>query len=196
MMCTGCAWEEDVQDRVVRVVDGDTVILEELGRARLIGVDAPESVRPDFPVEYFGPEAAAFAQESLDRRRVRIRFESERKDSHGRFLVYLFLDDGTLFNAELIKQGYAFAYTRFPFAFKTQFLEYEDSSRRLGKGMWERSVWKDATAVFHGNQRSLIYHAPGCEHFNCSNCTVNLESRTKAETQGFRPHEKCVLSAF
>ncbi len=183
-----------VQDRVTRVVDGDTVILERLGRARLIGVDTPESVRPDYPVEYFGREAAAFTRKSLEGREVTVDFGEERTDSHGRQLVYLFLPDGTLFNAQLIKLGYAFAYTRFPFKFRLKFLAHEDTARQQGKGMWARSVWIEPGLVFHGNRSSRVYHAPRCEHYDCANCTIELESRVKAESEGFRPHARCVLS--
>ena len=189
-----CLWGARIQDKVTRVVDGDTVILGQLGRARLIGVDAPESVRPDYPVEYFGREAADFARKSLDGREVTVGFGEERTDSHDRQLVYLYLPDGTLFNAQLIKRGYAFAYTRFPFKFKSQFLAYEDTARHTGQGMWAGSGWSKSGWVFHGNRGSRVYHSPRCEHYNCANCAVVLESRGKAEAKGFRPHERCVLS--
>jgi len=194
ILSTGSLLGVGVQDRVTRVVDGDTVILERLGRARLIGVDTPESVRPDYPVEYFGREAAGFTRKSLEGREVTIEFGEERTDSHGRQLVYLYCHDGTHFNAQLIKLGYAFAYTRFPFKFKVEFLKYEDTARRQGKGMWVRSVWIEPGSVFHGNRESRVYHSPPCEHYDCANCTIELESRVEAESEGFRPHARCVLS--
>lgn len=194
IMGTACLWGTGFQDRVKRVVDGDTVILERLGRARLIGVDAPESVRPDYPVEYFGREAAEFARKSLDGQDVTVGFGEERIDSHDRHLVYLYLPDGTFFNAQLIKLGYAFAYTRFPFRFKSEFLEHEDEARHTGQGMWVGSGWAKSGSAFHGNRVSRVYHSPSCEHFNCASCTIVLESRVKAESKGFRPHERCVLS--
>lgn len=194
MLSTGPSLGSGLQDTVTRVVDGDTVVLEGLGRARLIGVDTPESVRPDYPVEYFAREAAGFTRRSLEGREVTIEFGAERTDSHGRQLVYLYRQDGTHFNAQLIKLGYGFAYTRFPFKFMVKFLEYEDTARRQGKGMWARSVWIEPGSVFHGNRGSRVYHSPSCEHYDCANCTIELESRVKAESEGFRPHARCVLS--
>lgn len=183
-----------LQDRVVRVVDGDTVILERLGRARLIGVDAPESVHPEYPAEHFGKESARFTKTSLEGRDVTLEFGDERTDSFNRKLVYVYLPDGTLFNAQLVKLGYAFAYTQFPFRLKLEFLRLEDAARHAGAGMWSTSVWRSPGTVFHGNQVSRVYHSPQCEHYNCPNCILELESRVKAESEGFRPHAKCVLS--
>lgn len=46
--------------------------------------------------------------------------------------------------------------------------------------------------VYHGNRRSKVYHAPGCQHYDCSNCTVELASKEEAARQGFRSHVQCV----
>jgi len=189
-------WGTGLQDTVTRVVDGDTVILARLGRARLIGVDTPESVRPDYPVEHFAREAAGFTRKSLEGHEVTVEFGAERTDSHGRQLVHIYRQDGTHFNAQLIKLGYGFAYTRFPFECMIEFLEYEDLARRRGKGMWARSMWAEPGSVFHGNRGSRVYHSPSCEHYDCANCTIELESRVKAESEGFRPHARCVLSVY
>jgi len=90
-------------DRVVRVVDGDTVQLARGGRARLIGVDTPEVHGRR---ECFGAQASRFARGRLDGRAVAVRGDVEARDRYGRRLVYLFLD-GRLFNAELVRRGYA-----------------------------------------------------------------------------------------
>ena len=56
--------------------------------------------------------------------------------SRGRTLAYVFLEDGTLLNAEIIKQGYGFAYTRFPFAQVEEFRRLERDAREQGRGLW------------------------------------------------------------
>jgi len=99
----GPAGTAAAQDRVVRVVDGDTVQLARGGRARLIGVDTPEvHGRP----ECFGRAASRFARRRLAGRAVVVRGDAEPRDRYGRRLVYLFLE-GRLFNAELVRRGYA-----------------------------------------------------------------------------------------
>ena len=79
--------------KVERVVDGDTLLLENDARVRLIGVDAPESVKPDHPVEPFGPEASAFTKKWVGKagNTVRLQFDKERVDQYGRFLAYVWV---------------------------------------------------------------------------------------------------------
>ncbi len=47
------------------------------------------------------------------------------------------------------------------------------------------------TGPYHGNRSSKVYHAAGCQYYDCKNCTVELASADKAKSQGFRPHERC-----
>ena len=121
---------------VVRVVDGDTLLLDGDERVRLIGIDTPETVDPRRPVQYFGKEAAAFTRRMAEGKRVRLDYDQERTDRYGRTLAYVFLEDGTFLNAEIIRQGYAHAYTRFPFQYSDQFRAYEREAREQRRGLW------------------------------------------------------------
>ena len=121
---------------VERVVDGDTIIVEGVGRVRLIGVDTPESVHPRRPVECFAKEASAFAQRMLHTQRVRLEYDQERTDRYGRTLAYVYLPNGTFANAEIVRQGYGHAYTRFPFRYLDDFRQYEREARQGGRGLW------------------------------------------------------------
>ncbi len=121
---------------VERVVDGDTIIVRGVGRIRLVGVDTPETVDPRRPVEFFGREASAFTKRMLEGQRVRLEYDWERTDRYGRTLAYVRLLDGTLINAEIIRQGYGHAYTRFPFKYLDEFRQYEREAREAGRGLW------------------------------------------------------------
>jgi micrococcal nuclease len=122
---------------VVRVIDGDTIEVEGLGRVRLLGVDAPESVDPRREVQPFGREAAAYTRARLRGRRVRLELEPlRRRDRYGRILAYVFLSDGTLFNQRLLADGYAHVYTGHPYARMNAFLEAQREARRAGRGLW------------------------------------------------------------
>lgn len=122
--------------RVLRVVDGDTCVLDQIGKVRLIGVDTPETVDPRKPVQYYGKEASAFLRRLLDGKKVRIEYDQQRKDKYNRALVYLYLPDGTFVNSVLIEKGYAHAYTRFPFKYLDQFRAKERKARMDQAGLW------------------------------------------------------------
>lgn len=121
---------------VIKVVDGDTVDLEDLGRVRLIGVDTPETVDPRRPVQRYGKEASQFLTRLVLHEKVRVEYDQEKVDKYKRTLAYLYLDDGTFINAELIKQGYGFAYTKFPFKYLDDFRAYEKDARENQRGLW------------------------------------------------------------
>lgn len=126
---------------VARVTDGDTLVLRDGERVRLIGVDTPETVHPTKGVQYFGKEATAFTRGLVLGKRVRLDADSANahlghKDKYRRTLAYVFLPDGRLLNAEIIRQGYGFAYTRFPFERLEEFRRYEREAWEAGRGLW------------------------------------------------------------
>lgn len=176
------------RDRVVRVIDGDTVVLERLGRARLAGIDAPESVRPNYPVEPFGKESSRYLQGRLAGQPVRLEWDSERKDRYDRWLVYIHLDDGVFVNAEMVERGMAITYSFERMRYTSEFLKLEAQARAAGAGLWSGK----RHAPYHGNTRSGTYHSEACEHYECASCSRVLESRLEAEEAGFRPHWACV----
>lgn len=122
--------------KVKRAIDGDTLLLINGERVRLIGVDTPETKHPQKPVQYFGREAYLFTKKMIDGKEARFEFEKQRRDRYGRLLAYVYLSDGTFLNAEIIKQGYGFAYTRFPFKYMEEFRRYEREARERRKGLW------------------------------------------------------------
>lgn len=119
-----------------RVVDGDTIILDGYERVRLIGVDTPEISHPRKPVQFFAKKASEFTRKLVPNKKVRLEFDQEKKDKYGRTLAYVFLEDGTFLNAEIIKQGYGFAYTKYPFKYMDEFKAYEREAREKGLGLW------------------------------------------------------------
>lgn len=123
--------------RVVRVVDGDTILFAPDYRVRLIGVNAPESVKPEHPVEPFGPEASEFTRQFLAAGEARLSFDRERVDRFGRFLAYVWVGD-LLLNEELIRAGLAHWERHFQYSqpMKDRFRRAEQEARRNGVGIW------------------------------------------------------------
>jgi micrococcal nuclease len=101
---------------VVRVVDGDTLLVAPQSspsassrleiRLRLLGIDCPESVKPDHPVEPWAREAAEFTKQFVSGGSVRLRFDKRRLDRYDRYLAYVFVADKML-NEELLRAGLA-----------------------------------------------------------------------------------------
>jgi len=129
--------------RVERVVDGDTLLLANRARVRLQGVDTPETVKPNHPVERFGPEASEFTRRFVAGAggAVRLQFDRERIDKYGRFLAYVWTGDRML-NEELLREGLATAETGFRYsnAMKTRFRRAEDEARAARRGIWSQQA--------------------------------------------------------
>jgi len=142
------AWSAE-QATVTRVVDGDTLVVSIAGReerGRLIGVDTPETVHPQKPVEYFGKEASAFTKRMAEGAVVRLETDpgTADRDKYNRLLRYVYLPDGKLLNAEIIAQGYGFAYTSFPFSKMEEFRQLEREAREAGRGLWSEAATEAA----------------------------------------------------
>lgn len=123
--------------KVEGVVDGDTLFLANGEYVRLISVDTPETKHPQNPVERFGKEAYLFTKRMVEGKEVRLEYDQTRRDRYGRILAYVYLKDGTFLSAEIIKQGYGFAYTKYPFKYMEEFRQYEREARENGRGLWK-----------------------------------------------------------
>ncbi|HKR81971.1 MAG TPA: thermonuclease family protein [Candidatus Saccharimonadales bacterium] len=122
-------------------VDGDTIAVTMDGKVekvRFIGVDTPETHKPNTPVQCFGPEAAARAKQLIGSQRVRLEADSQstNRDRYDRLLRYVYLPDGTNVNETLIKDGYAFYYPYFPFTKATQFAADQQAAQTEHRGLW------------------------------------------------------------
>lgn len=127
---------------VVRVVDGDTLVVDQDGtevRVRLLGIDTPESVKPDSPVECYGPEASARTSELVTGRVVELEGDptQDAVDQYGRTLAYVWLDDVTMLNEVLVAEGYAREYTYDqPGSHQAKLLEAQQRAQAASAGLW------------------------------------------------------------
>jgi len=138
--------------KVVEIVDGDTVRVQagrETLTVRLIGIDTPERSHPSKPKEFQADEAAVYLASLCGGKNVKMERGDEDKDRYGRLLRYLFLPppDGRLVNVEMVRQGYARVYRRFPFSREAEFSEAEEQARREGKGVWQEGGVAEARWV-------------------------------------------------
>jgi micrococcal nuclease len=127
--------------RVLRVVDGDTILVALDGRServRYIGMDTPETVKPRTPVQCFGKRASAQNARLVAGREVRLVADAEARDRYGRLLAYVYRrSDGLFVNAELVRGGYATPLSIPPnVRFAQRFRALARGARLAGRGLW------------------------------------------------------------
>ncbi len=127
---------------VERVVDGDTVEVTLKGaktKVRLLQVNTPETVDPRREVQEYGKEASNFTKSVLTKgTKVRLRYDVEREDKYGRLLAHIYLEDGTWFNALLIRAGFAQLATYAPNVSASEYFKALERKARDEKvGLWQ-----------------------------------------------------------
>jgi micrococcal nuclease len=125
---------------VTHVADGDTVTLSDGRKVRILGIDAPESVKPNAPVECYGYEASAFARTTLLGKSVTVTGDpsQDTTDRYGRTLAYLTLPDGRDYSVMAAEAGAArsYVYAGKPVAKHSQIRDAEQRARMAHVGLW------------------------------------------------------------
>ena len=155
---------------VQRVVDGDTVVLTEVGPVRLIGVDTPETKDPRKPVQDYGMRLRRFSNRCCRGSQYASSTDHQRRDKYQRTLAYLYLSDGTFVNREIIRQGFGHAYLTYPFVYAEDFRAAEREAREAERGLWGQSPAKGQAAPVEPsrvwvNTSSRVYHCPGTRYY-------------------------------
>ena len=135
---------------VTRAVDGDTLVLENNERVRLIGIDTPEmhesnklnrdaqrSGQDVAVIKQLGRRSYEFTKKLVEGKRVRLEFDVERFDKYKRILAYVYLEDGTFVNAKIVQEGYASLMTYPPdVKYADLFLKLYQEARQNQRGLW------------------------------------------------------------
>ena len=138
---------EDLRGTVIAVYDGDTIRVRPEGRkaetVRLIGVDSPELDDPREPVRLLAFLAKRFAFGRLYQREVELLPGPEARDAYGRLLAFVRTDDGKIFNVALVRDGYAYAFLKFPFdeGLRKELRAAEAEAREAGRGLWRKEPY-------------------------------------------------------
>jgi micrococcal nuclease len=160
--------------RVLRVIDGDTILVNTIGKVRYIGVNTPETHHPTKGVEYYGREACAANQRLVSGKRVRLEYDVQPKDKYGRTLAYVYVGK-TFVNAKLVKDGYAQVMTIPPnVKHAGYFRTLQRQAKVKGKGLWGKRAGaetrvtaipakENATVIYWVNTKSQKFHRPECQ---------------------------------
>ena len=143
-------YAHDLHAQVSWIYDGDTIKVEKLGDVRLVGIDTPEKkanrrdrdfirLGADSPAQLrrSGRDTLKYLIRTLKGQQVRLELERPARDKYGRLLAYVWLEDGTMLNRELLRQGRARVYRYFDFARKEEFLQLEQEAIQTGRGLWK-----------------------------------------------------------
>lgn len=202
---------------VMRVVDGDTIIINYYGKKekiRMLNVDTPESVHPDPRRNtLLGKKASNYTRKRLSGKQVDLAFESQKRGRYGRLLAYVILD-GENFNLELVRNGWSNYYTKYGKSpsFHGAFLSAQNQAKKSGLGIWNETALTISTpaidrsekkpsasqprltaghAAYSGNIKSMKFHHPGCRHYDCKNCIRSFSDRKAAIDAGYKPCGQC-----
>jgi endonuclease YncB( thermonuclease family) len=176
------------------VYDGDTILLENGRRIRYLGIDTPERGSEEAPPEFLAEAAKAFNQKAVRGVSLRLEFDRQRKDHHGRWLAYVYLPDGRMLNEELLREGLARVLAVPPNLEQFERLveaQREAMARRAG--IWAR-VTEAGEGPFVGSRRSHRFHRPDCPYGR----RIHLENRVRFETrwrafwEGYSPCSGCL----
>lgn len=191
--------QQTITTTVTRVVDGDTIETP-MGKVRFIGMDTPETVHPDRGVEPWGPEASEFTKKLLPPGTpVTLKLDVQPKDHYGRLLAYVYMTDGRMVNALLLKAGLAQLMTIPPnVAHVDEFRQLQTDAREAHRGMWgtqEVSASRAPPAIAKAGSDTVYitrtgskYHRAGCRYLSKSCIPI---SRADAVAQGYTPCKVC-----
>lgn len=181
--------------KVVKVIDGDTILLENGEKVRYIGIDTPETKHPKKEVEYFGEEAYKINKKLVEGKKVKLEFDVQKRDRYGRLLAYVFV--GEIFvNAYLLKNGYALVYTVPPnVKYQEKFLKLEKFARENKLGLWKEDIKenKPENEIYVASKFRKPFHYIWCKwakKISPAN-KVFFYSREEAIKAGHRPCKIC-----
>jgi micrococcal nuclease len=132
------------KSRVNRVIDGDTIVLDDGRTIRYLNVDTPETKKPNTPVQCYGQAASDYNKTVMDGRSVLLKSDVEKTDKYGRDLRIVFLegknpdDIGQSINANLVRYGYARQKSYKPnTTYESFFIDIEAKAKNDNRGVWQ-----------------------------------------------------------
>lgn len=189
---------QNIQGQVLveRVIDGDTIEIAGGQKVRYIGIDTPETVHPEKPVQCFGQEASQKNKELVEGKLVRLEKDVSETDKYGRLLRYVYIQGDVLaqtifVNDYLIRQGYAHSSTYPPdIKYQEQFQQAEANARDNNRGLWSNCL------LGQDQQSNAIVQSPPTVGPNECNIKGNISSSGEKiyHLPGQRYYQKTIIN--
>lgn len=183
--------------RVDRVVDGDTLRLEDGRLVRYIGINAPEIDHASHRADPFGKQSLAVNAQLAAGKSVRLEQTFEKKDQYGRLLAYVYDQQGHMLNLILIAKGLAYFYPH-PANRKSVdevMLAAQRQAMAQRLGIWH-ALAHQKTGPIIGSRRSRRFHIPSCSFAAAvaPGNQVRFNSLWEAYWSGYAPCDHCLAS--
>ncbi len=180
------------RQHVKRVVDGDTILLDNKRFVRYIGINAPEMQHGNEPTEPYGIEAKNYNARLVKNREIYLVYGQERTDRHGRELAYVYTHKNIFINQMMLEQGWAYCLFKAPnLRFQDVFLKAQRLAMQRQQGMWYG--WDAQALKLIANKRSRRFHQKACS-FGAQTKKSNrilFSSLWEAFWEGYAPCKKC-----
>jgi micrococcal nuclease len=194
ILSTFCLSLTSAACRSVRFVyDGDTILLDGGDSVRYIGIDTPEIDHEGRKSEFMAQAARDFNIKLVKGARVTMEYDQERKDRYGRRLAYVFLENGDMVNAILVRKGLANVMLKSPnVKYKALLLDCQREAMKERLGIWSRSPGREEK-YYLGNKNSYRFHRPNCPFGSkvSKKDIVRFQSRYEAFWAGYSPCKRC-----
>jgi endonuclease YncB( thermonuclease family) len=175
------------------VYDGDTILLYGKGKVRYLGINAPEINYDGRKDEFMAREARVFNVESVRGTRVRLEYDHEKRDRHGRPLAYVFLENGDMVNELLVRKGLAHVMlSNKNLKYKERLLDCQRKAIQERLGIWSRP-FRGKERRYLGNSNSYRFHKRTCPFGSkiSRKNIVKFKSRHDAFWAGYSPCKRC-----
>jgi micrococcal nuclease len=144
-LTTGIFSQQRYPVTVTKISDGDTFWAQDASgqniKFRPIGFDAPEESNFGKPAEPYNEEATVYLMSLIKDKILFVEYDVDQQDRWGRHLVYVYLEDGTFVNAEMLRSGWAVAATYPPNIKHSElFYQMQREAREKGRGMWGKAI--------------------------------------------------------
>ena len=175
------------------VFDGDTILLDNKNKVRYLGINAPEINHGSWKSEFMACAARDLNLQLVNETRVRLEYDQTRRDRYGRVLAYVFLENGEMVNALLVRKGLAHVMFNNPdLKYRDLLLNCQRKAMREKLGIWSIS-FNGQGGVYVGNSNSYRFHLPSCPFTKkiLQRNQVRFTSRYDAFWEGYSPCKRC-----
>ncbi|MBW2145567.1 MAG: thermonuclease family protein [Deltaproteobacteria bacterium] len=191
-----------IEGRVVKVLSGDSILLEtgqRVEQVHYIGVRTPRMEERGEGALDYTRRSFLLNTELVGGKIIHLEFDIMQRDPAGRLLAHVFLLNKTFVNAELLLYGYGVAvYTPPNGMYRRLFARLEHQARSVGRGMWRvpnnTPLPRDGfRGPYVANRKYKIFHRPHCPWIQGIPApeSARFQSRKDALSQGYLPCQHC-----